>query len=352
MNPDDLSNAWHLDPTTSAVLVFALVPAFFVWRYRITRAESQWEAERAVQARVPPAGVAYALGRVVPLDGDAAPVVLVIHETGVERQGRKGRYVHWEESRRELTARPFDVREADGRVVRVEPGADPTLAAYPTVEGGERFERDGTRSRKRVARLAAGERVFVAGVASEVATLAGASSNYRDAPSLPAVRRPDDGPLAIERASYEEVHRERSRDAAMRSRILVGLAALLTVVSLPHYLARVAMGHPAQAVVTRTWTSISTTTNRGTTTHRTLYHAELQSGEFTLRQEVSATTFGDIARGDTVPVLRVDAWPGASQLGSSATLHGLSLVPIGLLVAIAWLLSPRHSPAGGAPRDP
>lgn len=346
MNPDDLANARHLDPTTSAVIVFALLPVFFVWRYRLTRAESRREAERAVQARVPPAGVAYALGRVVPLDRGADPVVLVIHETGVERQGRKGRYVDWQESRRELTARPFDVKEADGRVVRVEPGADPTLGAYPAVEGGERAERDGTRSRRRVARLAAGDRVFVAGAAGEAAALSGASTGYRDAPALPAVRRPDGGPLVIERASYEEVHRGRSRDAAVRGRGIVAIAALLTCVFLPHYLARVAMGRPAQAVVTRTWTFVSTTTNRGTTTHRTVYHAELQSGGLTLHEEVSAATFGSIGRGDVVPVLRVDAWPGASQIGRDATLSGFALIPIGLLMAVVWLLSARDDRTG------
>lgn len=345
MNHDTLANASHLGPAVSAGLVFALLPAFFVWRFLLTRAESRRAAELAVRARVPPAGDAYAHGRVVSLDGGAAPVVLVIHETGVERRGRKGRYVVWQESRRELTARPFHV-EDDAGVVRVEPGADPTLGLWPAVEGGERFEQDGTRSRKRVARLAAGDRVFVAGAPGETVSVEGKATGYRDAPSLPTVRRPHGGPLIIERTSYEERHRMRSRDAAVRGRIIVALAALIACGALPHYLARVALGHPAQAVVTRVWTTVNTTSNRGRTTHRTLCHAELESGGLTLDEEVACAGFGGLARGEVVPVVRVDPWPGASQVGRSVTLNGFALIPIGLLLAVVWLLSARDERAG------
>lgn len=53
MDSDSLSNAQHLGPTASAVIVFVLIPAFFAWQYWALRWSARRERDLVKASRVP-----------------------------------------------------------------------------------------------------------------------------------------------------------------------------------------------------------------------------------------------------------------------------------------------------------
>jgi hypothetical protein len=179
-------------------------------------------AERAIPAHGPlTAGLQRIAGVVEALGAeDGPPVVARIHQTGHESQGRGGITHTWQEVRREVVARPFHLRRADGVLVRVEPD-EGTILEAPL----ERIERHARHARTRVAEVAPGVVVRVEG------QLHGArgpltDAAYRGLPG-PLLRPPRGAPMIVSAEPPGETALRRARFHGLWCLVLLTLACVL-----------------------------------------------------------------------------------------------------------------------------
>jgi hypothetical protein len=147
-------------------------------------------------------------------------LVARVYQTGKEWQA-KGTTMHtWQEVRREVVARPFHLRRADGTLVRVEPD-EATILEAPL----ERIERHARDVRTRVAEVGPGATVQVLG---ELHGAAGPSTDaaYRGPPG-PLLRPQRGAPMIVSAEPPGETARRRARFHGIWCLAFVALASVV-----------------------------------------------------------------------------------------------------------------------------
>lgn len=214
LSPD--ASRWGLILGLYAPLgVLLLVSGVMAWRHHARRRrEDAWRPEGPLSD-----GQTAVFG-VVETEDRGEAISLQIEQAGREGVTRQGYHHRWNEVRREWKVRPFDLRLAGGRRVRVEPGAQVVLR--DKLNRTRKVERN---LRRRVATIAAGERVWVSG------TLSGAApegaEGYRSASVEPVLRPPAQGPMVVSTEAPGAFPAER---AALHRRWFLRLLAVMVVV--------------------------------------------------------------------------------------------------------------------------
>jgi hypothetical protein len=174
----------------------------YAWLMRarhLRGAAAEVEADAGGPLRPGPATVA---GEVVG-GGGGAPVVVRIHERGLDYSIKNSRQHDWIEERREVIVRPFRMALPSGETIRVEPD-ERLLLAHP-LDGLE----GGLGHRARVSVLRAGTRVRVTGT-----LVPDPDPHHRHkgqaAPAL-LLRPPPRGRMVIASESLADHHRDRAR---------------------------------------------------------------------------------------------------------------------------------------------
>jgi hypothetical protein len=144
--------AW-VGGTGLALLVTAAV--FYLCRRALRRRETCEQAALEADLSAARPGIVALAGTIEALDGEDPPVAVTVEEAKEA--------IDWKETGRRVEARPFVLRLASGARVEVQPGEAPLLRdALDVVE--QLGRENGADRRRRTARLAAGERVFVRGL--------------------------------------------------------------------------------------------------------------------------------------------------------------------------------------------
>jgi hypothetical protein len=178
--------------------------------------------ERAIVAHGPLTDGPQRIAGVVEAVGaeNGPPLVARVDQTGKEWQGKGGTRHTWQEVRREVIARPFHLRRADGTLVRVEPD-EATILEAPL----ERTERHSHDARTRVAEVGPGAIVRVLG------ELHGASGPSTDAayrgPPGPLLRPERGAPMIVSAEPPGEAARRRARFHGLWCLVFVAIASVL-----------------------------------------------------------------------------------------------------------------------------
>lgn len=342
-----LSGAWSraitmgaVDAPMAGMLLAALVLS---WTYR-----RRARAEAAVDPRAPlVSGPAVVVGVVELEAGDGRTAIeLRVRQRGTE-SADKGSWSHrWDETGREVRARPFWVRRDDGVRVRVEPVA----GKFALHDALSRVERRGPADRTRIAELTAGERVFVAG------TLTGAAggappSPYRSGGGTPVVRAPAFGRLLVSTEPPGGTSAAQARFHRNWAVALVVFAAMLSAFLIPTYRVLTLFGEPvtADAVATRHWREwVKPKNGTGHWSDHYVVRARLEvdGASRELEDDCRSTLHALVRSGEqtAVPFVVVPSLPVFSQLGLHPTLvdwQAFVLIAVVVVLLLAYVLTAR-----------
>jgi hypothetical protein len=241
--------------TLGVMVLFAIVvPGLaLVWalvaraRHLLHASEARQDQERARAATQ--LGPIVLAGKVDD-DGQGPAITIDIDQRGRDRQYKGNWSTEWIETGRSVTVRPFYVVRPSGERVRVEPDERVFL-----VDKLDALEVTGGVTRRRSARLTAGELVFVVGTATH--GFDPARGGYRDGAVGPVVRPSRGQRMLISTEPLVERHRRQARDDGKLALLL--LAWLLVAngaVFLREWTLRLAGDVvPARVIDTRTWSS-------------------------------------------------------------------------------------------------
>jgi len=253
------------------------------------------------------------------------------------------------------TARPFSVREADGRDTLVEPGAAPYVDRRATTEDTAAVI-DRPSMRTRSFHLKAGAGVFVYGRVAERSAAPSGGDGYRDASRTTALQTPEDGALEVHAESPVLALRKTLERARFWRLLGPVLLALTEAAAFSDYLAQVTAGRVIDATVT----SVSSSVEHGWSggrydRHRTTSIVRVVCAEPNARAEsmrgghvCSQVAKDDVAgfqQGAPVRLLTVDGWNDANTVGEHGSLHWIAAI-VGMS---AFLVLLGSAPSNAAP---
>jgi hypothetical protein len=296
-----------------------LVASWLRRRRRAARAAAI-EGSAAGAALVP--GETVVRGVVADVDdgGDVAVRVTIVQE-GAEQDNEGSWKTQWTETGRTTEARPFQLELADGRRLRVEPGAAPRL-----VDDLEPWEITGPKTRAASARLTRGETVFVGG---EIATVKVAEAGYRGGEG-PVLRAPRGRPMSLSTHGLAAPEQEAAERLARSARWVALSVLIAQLLALPYWVSAWS-GETRPATVERRWEQEGKNDdNRVVKLFFVRYR--LAGSDRSVDEQVNEKGYAMLAEGRVFPV-RVS--PLETTIGPHPTLNGMLVLPT--MVAL-WLL--------------
>lgn len=300
-------------------------------------------------------GPAVIAGR-VETDGGDAITVAITQRMRIVKMKNGTSQTFWDEKRREVQARPFQVVTDGGQRVTVRP--DARVHLRDTVEAPKKSTDD---TRMRYVRLRAGERVWVSGTLSGVTTQPSGGA-YREAAQAPTMTRGLAAMIVSTEApgSYHAdragTHRAWFKGALVTAALLHG--TLLADVTLMTLSGHTVMLDPHQLASWDVW--VKPKNQRGHWVHHCAVLGSARAGEADEEREVGCGFYRCVESGQcrTVPTQRALLTGNLLRdTGRGPTAHVVQMIlagAVGWIALIAYLIAVRITRpwyAGGKVND-
>jgi hypothetical protein len=274
---------------------------------------------------------------------DDPPVVVTIHQHGTETYTKNGTFHAWKETARQITARPFYLRRADGARVRVEPGEGVVVH-----DGLLRTARHRARDeRSRVAEVRAGEQVHISGELMGAGAPARRGSAYRGAATDPVLVPPRLAPMVISNEPPGDTEKRRQRFHAFSAVALAAALAFAWGVVLPDYARLLLDGQVVRVAPTavRTW-QVWVKPKNGAGHYETRYALRAEAlapdGPVTLEAHCGEALYrcAGWGRCAEVPFVVAAHHPSVSQIGERATISNMQTMVLVLMALFLGAIYP------------
>lgn len=338
IDPSSLRPLDHLDPGSSLFLAMLVLFSFLGllavalmlhtrYRRRARRAQAAFDPHAPLAP-----GEAVLYGAVEHARGEELAVRVEVTQGGTESES-SGSWSHsWTERDRRVRVRPFYLRHASGRRIRVEPHEEVRL-----VDDMDGCIRVNLAERIRIAELTPGEQIFAHGVLvpSPDPEQRPEGLGYRESAHGLALR-PLHGKMLLSSRPLGDPYARRARRHGIAAILFAILFAGCLLGQLPFWLRHFAGSLRTGEIVEKK--VVESKDDEGGIVHTYYLWIDLSHRKRVLTESVSQLLYRKLEVGHRVPVLTVGRSLSHAQLGNGATIHlVVILVPL-ILSLIVWLV--------------